>query len=177
MNAMATYKEIAIRLAKDGFDVLCFSNGAAEDQMAMSMLAEQLQSSAEWGRHISFAQRPRDPRDLAQLIADLDIVIAHRLHAAIVAFSYGVPAIGLRWDSKLDAFFESVHRSRYLADFDEAIVKTITSRVQVTLAEPNCEELRAQVMKEAYDGIKTLTEALLKAHQNSRTLADNSATR
>ncbi len=48
------------------------------------------------------------------LIGHADVLIAHRLHACVIAYALAIPAVGLAWDSKLDAFFESVGRAAYI---------------------------------------------------------------
>ena len=52
-------------------------------------------------------------------------MIAHRLHATILAFSYGVPAVGLRWDDKLTAFFGSVGLEKHTTVLDHATVERV----------------------------------------------------
>ncbi|MEO1281908.1 MAG: polysaccharide pyruvyl transferase family protein [Pseudomonadota bacterium] len=61
--------------------------------------------------------RPQDPQQLARMIAGFDAVVAHRLHASIVAYSYRTPIIGLAWDKKVDAFFQSVGLGRFVCAF------------------------------------------------------------
>ncbi|TLX69455.1 polysaccharide pyruvyl transferase family protein, partial [Pseudomonas nicosulfuronedens] len=60
--------------------------------------------------------QPLTPSDLKSHISEADIVIAHRLHANIIAYSLGIPSIGLNWDSKVKSFFTAVQRLDYYLD-------------------------------------------------------------
>jgi polysaccharide pyruvyl transferase WcaK-like protein len=40
---------------------------------------------------------------------------AHRLHANIAAYSYGIPQVGFSWDTKLKSFLSQVGRGECLA--------------------------------------------------------------
>jgi polysaccharide pyruvyl transferase WcaK-like protein len=44
------------------------------------------------------------------------VIIAHRMHACILAHSFAIPAIGLKWDVKLDSFFALSGREAFIAD-------------------------------------------------------------
>jgi polysaccharide pyruvyl transferase WcaK-like protein len=64
----------------------------------------------------SAAHVPRFPQaaDMAGFISTLHLLVAHRLHACVTAYSYGVPHIGLTWDRKMQSFFETVDRARFV---------------------------------------------------------------
>ncbi|MCG7322015.1 polysaccharide pyruvyl transferase family protein [Arsenicicoccus bolidensis] len=52
---------------------------------------------------------------LASLLAmysEADVVVACRMHALIVAFTQGVPIVGLSWQQKVSSFFDLVGRPR-----------------------------------------------------------------
>ncbi len=96
-DVMAIYADAAKSLVSGGFDILCFTNGASEDEMLLASAQSQLLSVDPTGRRITFAQRCATPHELSDLIAKCDAIIAHRLHAAIIAYSHRVPSIGLQW--------------------------------------------------------------------------------
>lgn len=100
--------EIAERIVTEGHRVSLFCNGAAEDRDAVAGLAAHpLIAPLVTQGQIAIAPFPDRPRDLATMIAAFDAVIAHRLHACIVAFAFKRPVIGLGWDDKLESFFAS----------------------------------------------------------------------
>jgi polysaccharide pyruvyl transferase WcaK-like protein len=107
------FKGLAERLLAEGCRVTFFANGTAEDDRYLHVIRRYLLQSSVEDSDLAFEPRPLRPRDLVTFIARQDVLIAHRLHANIVAFSCLVPHVGLDWDPKLRSFFESVGRSRY----------------------------------------------------------------
>lgn len=159
-NALELYRTMISQLVSNGYDVLCFTNGAFEDELFVPSVVKGLGGGKGAGGSVRVAARSRNPRELAQLIGSLDTVIAHRLHATIVAYSYGVPAIGFQWDSKLDAFFESVRFDDHVMAFNADTVKTIASRVHSAIKRGVSPIFRDQVLSETSAGIKALTDAM-----------------
>jgi polysaccharide pyruvyl transferase WcaK-like protein len=100
-------------LAK-GWRVEAFTNGSAEDEAFLARLAPRFATLSERGS-ISVTPRFVDPRALVAFISGLDLVMAHRLHANIAAYSYGIPQIGFTWDVKLKSFLEQVDRAACIA--------------------------------------------------------------
>lgn len=103
-------KKDYIRMGKLIYERNCvpvyFTNGDFEDQE----LVERIQRDIFLGKEFSaeFAPRPESPVQLYEIIAGLNGVIAHRMHANVVAYSLMIPSIGLGWDIKLQSFFESI---------------------------------------------------------------------
>ncbi|MNF57022.1 Polysaccharide pyruvyl transferase [compost metagenome] len=60
--------------------------------------------------------KPKTPSDLVNTINRYDLIVAHRLHANIIAYSLGITSIGLRWDTKLHSFFKSINREHLFID-------------------------------------------------------------
>ncbi len=94
-------------LLAEGHALRLFSNGAEEDAAALAALAKRLGAEIAGGR-VEVAPRPVRPRQLAETVAGCRAVVAHRLHACILAFAYGRPVLGLGWDRKVESFFASV---------------------------------------------------------------------
>lgn len=101
-------------LVERGFEVALFTNGSPEDR-------DYLHS--RFNTWIRYAKGPvtldrsfENPGDLAFLVSGCDAVVGHRMHACIAAHSFGVPTVGLRWDVKLDSFFDLAARSAHLLD-------------------------------------------------------------
>ncbi|WBH17103.1 polysaccharide pyruvyl transferase family protein [Sphingomonas radiodurans] len=124
----AWYTQSIAALADAEWDVALFTNGSPEDRAFLD------QRCAGWvaagrgrvRRLPDFAQ----PADLVAALSRATIVIAHRMHACIAAYSCGVPAIGLRWDRKLDSFFALSGRDAFMVD-----TATLAPAEIVTLAE------------------------------------------
>jgi polysaccharide pyruvyl transferase WcaK-like protein len=106
------YTDLARALIEMGFDVAAFTNGSPEDVTA----AEALRPAFEALPRPVTITTPATPAELAGLVAGYDAVAAYRMHAIIAAHSFAVPTLALSWDSKLQAFMESVGRSDWLRD-------------------------------------------------------------
>ena len=108
-DAARFYPEIIHRLCARGERVRLFTNGAAEDRQALAQLvsSNSIRKLIDAGK-VDVPKQPETPTELALLIASCASVIAHRLHACIVAYSYGIPVVGLGWDRKVESFFGSV---------------------------------------------------------------------
>lgn len=99
-------------LLDNGQQLTLFTNGSPEDQHFLDALTAFLPAHPG----LQTADRFTKPSELAAFIGSLDGVIAHRLHACIVAHSYAVPCVGLAWDRKLVGFFDTVDRSSHIID-------------------------------------------------------------
>lgn len=94
-------------LLKNGHSVNLFTNGAPEDECIKELVRRRVASS------VSSSPRPQNIHDLINIIALSKFIVAHRLHANIIAHSYSVPSIGLGWDSKVESFFGVSNRQDF----------------------------------------------------------------
>jgi len=62
---------------------------------------------------------PETVEELARLIQQTRIVVSSRMHAAIIAFSYAKPVIGLSWQGKIDGLFRDYQLDDLLYGIDE----------------------------------------------------------
>lgn len=152
------YPQLVRSLVRSGHDVVLFSNGAAEDESLKQVVHRTCQ--ALHGPRVVASNRCNSPGELVQLISGLDAVIAHRLHACIVAFSYGIPVIGLQWDRKLNAFFSDIGKSDYAIQFDEKAILTIPALLVRARAEGAACDAHVRILAEADVAIDRLAEVL-----------------
>lgn len=122
----AWYRKLAEELASEGYDVVLFTNGSAEDRVCAARLKATLAASP-WSERISSIE-PETPQELASLVSRLQGLIAFRMHAIIAAYSCQVPFVALQWDPKLDSFVHSV-------DLDDWMMDPCTSKPAATV---NC---------------------------------------
>ncbi|RVT86913.1 polysaccharide pyruvyl transferase family protein [Rhodobacteraceae bacterium CCMM004] len=115
--------------------VTLFTNGAAEDRAALARLLQHpdLAAPLASGR-IDRAPDPDTPADLAATIAPLRGVVAHRLHALIVAYAYGRVPFGLGWDAKVESFCRSVDLDHAFAGADAGTPGDIAAAAVAALA-------------------------------------------
>lgn len=108
------YKALIAYFIKRGWVVELFTNGAWSDQVFAHRILQSALAEQAYGSALTLAAHPRTPRALAHQIASYDTIIAHRLHANVVAYAYGIPHVGLGWDSKMEGFFEATGREQFL---------------------------------------------------------------
>ncbi|MEO0061572.1 MAG: hypothetical protein RLZZ08_132 [Pseudomonadota bacterium] len=101
-----------VELVQRGCRVCVFTNGSPEDRLFRDRVARHMAAHPD----VEFTPDFATPGELARFIAGLDCVLAHRLHACIVAYSYRVPTVGFAWDSKLRAFFQQTARDHFVVD-------------------------------------------------------------
>jgi polysaccharide pyruvyl transferase WcaK-like protein len=98
---------LIVEIGLRGWVPILFNNGSAEDDLFMRGLSERLRLD---GYDFEVFSRPQVPEELVNAIAELDGVIAHRLHASIIAYGLGIPSVGFEWDRKVQAFYETCDR-------------------------------------------------------------------
>ena len=102
-----------------------------DDARAGEALAGRASSGQAWVRH----DRPRSAAAFAELAADLDVIIAIRLHGAVLGAGAGRPVVGIAYDAKTTGFLTDLGLAdqalRLSATADE-----IEAAVRRTLADP-----------------------------------------
>ena len=124
------------RLIADDHTVVCFTDGANEDELFLARCRNRLCEIETIGHQAIIWPRCTNPAELARLVSSFDVLIAHRLHACILAYSYRVPSIGLKWDSKLEAFFDLIGQHDGVVDFQRTSNDAFACRVSAALATP-----------------------------------------
>lgn len=88
--------------------MLCFSakgdNGVGAANSDEAMAQRVIDACAGSGTDIVVAQAGLVPHVLKAVVGQMDVAVAHRLHAQIFAWSMGVPVAGLSYERKSDAF-------------------------------------------------------------------------
>jgi len=73
---------------------------------------------------------------LLEFYLEVDIVVASRMHALIVAFTQGVPVLGLSWQQKVRAFFDLVDRPGQCRSFLDLDLGTLHALIDEARAHP-----------------------------------------
>jgi len=151
------FADLAQALVANGHKLRLFCNGAAEDRAALKQIAAMPAISAcIANRTIRCADPPETPAALASILASCAAVVAHRMHACIVAYSYGVPVVGLGWDRKMDSFLASVDRSDWLVGSEQASAPQVADLVGAALAAGVDPVVHARVLAEARQAVATI---------------------
>lgn len=157
------YAGLAAALAGAGHRVTLFCNGAAEDAAQVDRIARApaLAALRAEGR-VRVAPAAADPAGLAQLIAGFEAVVAHRLHACIVAYSYGRPVVGLGWDRKLEAFFEMVGSAENFSADPAMDGAAVARMVAGALERGIAPDAHAAAIGAAWEGIDALAACVTR---------------
>lgn len=99
------YLDCAQALVRAGRKVAFFTNGEGADEALLARVNAAAQTS-DWAQGSVRAEvRAAEPGVLARRLGGYACVVAHRLHACIIGYSYQRPLVGLGWDNKLASFF------------------------------------------------------------------------
>ncbi|WP_179228542.1 polysaccharide pyruvyl transferase family protein [Leptolyngbya ohadii] len=101
---------IAEALTAKSIPFQLFTNGAKEDEQFAAQVIERMVAQ---GLPVPPLVCPKTALELVQDISQFRAVIAFRLHACIIAHSLGIPTVGLKWDTKVESFFNKCKRDRY----------------------------------------------------------------
>lgn len=169
----AFYRDLALDLIRRGERVTLFNNGATEDDAFQDALLEDpaLAIAVATG-DLAAAAPPQDPSDLVTLISGFRGIVAHRLHAGIVAYGLGIPHVGLAWDMKVESFFRSVGRAGYLVARGADAPVDIAALVLRACSEGIDPVRRRQVVEETRADIAGLSQVV---RQVARPLAEVAA--
>lgn len=99
-GGLGMFVELVHKLRQGGQRVVLFTNGAEEDNLAAAAVRSRLNVDG-----VDF-MLPKSPAELASVIAGCHSMVGHRMHANIIAFSFGVPSVGIVWDTKVASFFK-----------------------------------------------------------------------
>ena len=91
---------------KRGFRCSIITNGLPADYEFAKKLVKQIGDN-----ELLFPMRPQNVHELIKQISSCKAIIATRLHATIIAYSYDIPFVGLVWNNKQIMFGEAIHRS------------------------------------------------------------------
>ncbi len=156
------YVELVRGCLARGWQVNVFTNGSSEDDAYLARIRPALAAAAPSGdeSQIAFSPRFRRPSELAAHISGLDLLMAHRLHANIAAYSYAVPHIGFTWDAKVKSFFGRVGREKYLCTAGLETPSTVLALAERCLQEGIDPARHARIVAEARADVATLATVL-----------------
>jgi polysaccharide pyruvyl transferase WcaK-like protein len=143
--------QVAETILDAGYRVCFFTNGDAADEILKCKM-EQCDFGSK-RNDVRYAHRPNTPKELVKIISGFDCLLAHRLHALIVAHSFGVPTIAFMWDQKVQAFCEAISRERFLVRGNPA-PKEVAALVREALTQKihfeELQDLKDEVRKSSY---------------------------
>ncbi|WP_181814776.1 polysaccharide pyruvyl transferase family protein [Sphingomonas aracearum] len=153
-------------LADAGWSVTLFTNGSPEDAAFLAKHAP-LWTSRPDGK-VRMAPPSHEPAHLVRQLASAQLVIAHRMHACIGAYSFRVPAIGLRWDPKLDSFFQLSGRDEFIIDTTATDAPALLTLAERARNEGVAADRHRELLDAASDSVAALAVTLRKAAGSRR---------
>lgn len=162
------FYDVGTILAKQGFNVVYFTNGAPVDEAVKEIIKNKIKNSEfKDFTNISFIDRLINPTDLAVTISKLDVLIAHRLHANILSYSLKIPHTGIGWSIKMNSFFDAIDRSKYFIPADLNLnAEVVVNKAIETLNEGINELVHKQVVAEARSGVELLGKAIKEKYKS-----------
>jgi polysaccharide pyruvyl transferase WcaK-like protein len=159
----AWFVALAHGFAARGFAIEVFATGSPEDEAYLDEAMPQLLAGAPAGAAITRVPRFAGAAAMAGRIATFDLVVAHRLHACVAAYAYGVPHIGFTWDIKMRSFFDSVDRGHFLCEAVTMPVDAVLQRADEAMRTGIDAPARDAVVAAAKADIAALLRNLLPA--------------
>lgn len=155
--------ELAKELLSRGLGVALFTNGPQDDEVFL----ENVLAAVDDAR-VKRMPRPLVPRELAETVRAFDAIVAHRLHANILAYAFRIPHVGMAWDPKMEAFFESVGRRHYLANHTQSEPGQVADLIEASLSEGIDSEAHAAVIRKTKQAIAACAMDLASAISEGR---------
>src|SRR5690606_168360 len=151
------YAELCRQLRRGDRPIVTFTNGSPEDELFLDRISDSLEASSA----VYVRRRVRTPVELALLVSEFAVLVAHRMHALIAGCSFGVPIVALRWDRKVDSFMDSIGAADRILPAVPGTAEMTASMVEESLAAPPPNGTATeQIIKEAFEGVGRLAAAL-----------------
>lgn len=128
-NLTKLFKELIGIFEENQIQWEIFTNGNANDYQDAINLFQELQSNGlATGGNVAVC--PQRPHELVGIISSYKKIISCRLHSLIIAYSLGIPAMAIKWSSKIDAFYADIMHEDWVfecAEHSEKIYNTMNS--------------------------------------------------
>lgn len=155
--------ELAKELLSRGLGVTLFTNGPQDGEVFLENILAAIDDS-----RVKRRPRPLVPRELAETVRAFDAIVAHRLHANILAYAFRIPHVGMAWDPKMEAFFETVGRRQYLANHTQSEPGQVADLIEASLCEGIDGEAHAAVIMKTKQAIAACAMDLASAISGGR---------
>ena len=100
------YKQTIEKLREQKIKFKLFTNGGISDFKFIVKLKDYMQENDDFYNNVE--STPCNAYDLVKKISNFKLVISCRLHGSIIAYSLGIPTIGLVWNYKQILFSKMI---------------------------------------------------------------------
>ncbi len=150
------YRDVILLLTQKGYQVEVFTNGLAYDN---DFSMEVIQSLPQLKINYYF---PQTAEQLVRRIASYRAILATRLHASIIAFSFGIPAVGMVWNNKLRFWGEFIQRPQNYVPADRLDAAYLVEVFENAVREGYDETYREKVKAEALENMRCICDIVRK---------------
>ena len=109
------WKNLLLYLKSINANWQVFCNGNEEDYL----FAKYILKICNINDENAITTKPVIPTELIEIITKYDYIITTRLHSTIVSYSYNIPSISIKWDKKVEEFYEKIGSKDKCFNFDE----------------------------------------------------------
>lgn len=135
-----------------GFKVELFCNGEQGDYEMAIKISQRFNTF-----NVSVSEIPNNAQELIEQIIKYKYVIASRLHALIISYSYNIPFIGLGWDEKVKEFFSLIGHSERCIDLsllNDADWNSLLQELNQGLKQERRRNLRTEIISAIKDFVE-----------------------
>lgn len=150
---MHFWKNVIDRLKKDGYTYKLFTSGHFTDEYFLMDFANKYNIPKE-----NYNLSVHVPEQLVEEINKCDGLISFRMHPSIIAYSYGIPSIGLAWNFKVQKFYEAVNYDNRSIPKEKWDAEYVTEELYKAMNEgvKKEEEFLMTIYDSLYNTIKSL---------------------
>jgi polysaccharide pyruvyl transferase WcaK-like protein len=132
---------IAQALSAQNLPFQFFINGSPSDRQFANQVVERVAAA---GIPVRPVLAPTHSEELVRIISSFKAIVAFRLHACIIAYALGIPSVGLKWDTKVESFFQQCQRSSYCLDSHQTSPPQLIEKLLQAIAEPDSPDIAKQ---------------------------------
>jgi polysaccharide pyruvyl transferase WcaK-like protein len=114
--------------------VLLFTTGSASDQQFAASLFAQAKKRGM--PRVELASWPANVSTLVHTLQRCSVVVAARLHAAVLSNAYGITTVGMIWDEKVRAYYEEIGQPDHSFELSTLPLADLVRAVQFLHGQP-----------------------------------------
>lgn len=147
------YADIIRSFEQNGTSYRLFTNGLEEDLDILPDIESKLGHSLE-------VTVPQSANDLIRIVSGFKGIITARMHSCIVAYSLGVPAVGLVWNRKLEFWGRNIGCSSCFLALEGLDPALAIRQLDTAMQEGYDRQLREQLEEEHLKSVSETLKAL-----------------
>lgn len=150
-EAASMWKELTLELENRGYDYEMITSGHFGDEAFIDRMIREYSAPAD-----KCVFNINTPEELYEHMSSYDAIVSCRLHPSIIAFSMGIPSVGLVWNSKVTGFYDSIDGHDRTLEADQISAKAIMDKIEKVMEEGVTQdsEFMMSVYRNIYCGLR-----------------------